>query len=90
MVNDKDISVYFPYISRKMNGESVPNWLPVDPNFATAAIHSGYIPKDWTYAPVVPAISLSTTFEQEGPAQHRVSFQNFPSSKSKSIHIMDF
>jgi len=54
-----------------MSGESLPNWLPVDPNFATAAIHSGYIPKDWTYAPVVPSIALSTTFEQDAPAQHR-------------------
>jgi len=43
----------------------------VDPNFATAAIHSGYIPKDWSYAPVVPSIALSTTFEQDAPAQHR-------------------
>lgn len=48
-----------------------PTWLPTDAGFATAAIHSGYIPKDWSYAPVVPSISLSTTFEQDGPAQHR-------------------
>jgi len=46
-------------------------WLPVDPTFATKAIHSGYVPKDWNYAPVVPPMILSTTFEQDGPAQHR-------------------
>lgn len=51
-----------------------PTWLPVDSSFATAAIHSGYVPKDWSYAPVVPSISLSTTFEQDAPAQHRVIF----------------
>lgn len=51
-----------------------PSWLPVDSGFATAAIHSGYVPKDWSYAPVVPSISLSTTFEQDAPAQHRVIF----------------
>jgi len=54
-----------------MSGESLPKWLPVDPSFATTAIHSGYIPKDWSYAPVVPSISLSTTYEQDAPAQHR-------------------
>ncbi|CAL8147622.1 unnamed protein product [Orchesella dallaii] len=48
-----------------------PLWLPTDSGFATAAIHSGYVPKDWSYAPVVPSISLSTTFEQDAPAQHR-------------------
>lgn len=47
-------------------------WLPQNQDFATAAIHSGYKPKDYTFAPVVPAISLSTTFEQDGPAEHRV------------------
>jgi len=47
-------------------------WLPLDSNFATKAIHTGYAPKDWNYAPVVPPIILSTTFEQDGPANHRV------------------
>jgi cystathionine gamma-lyase len=47
-------------------------WLPLDPTFATKAIHTGYKPKDWNFAPVVPPLVLSTTFEQDGPAQHRV------------------
>jgi len=48
-----------------------PNWLPLDPTFATKAIHSGYVPKDWNFAPVVPPLVLSTTFEQDAPAKHR-------------------
>lgn len=52
--------------------DGTPSWLPVDSSFATSAIHSGYIPKDWSFAPVVPSIALSTTFEQDAPAQHRV------------------
>ncbi|ODM98441.1 Cystathionine gamma-lyase [Orchesella cincta] len=52
------------------NGAS-PTWLPVDSTFATTAIHSGYKPKDHTFSPVVPAISLSTTFEQDAPSKHR-------------------
>ncbi|CAL8143574.1 unnamed protein product [Orchesella dallaii] len=52
------------------NGDG-PTWLPADSSFATKAIHSGYKPKDHTFAPVVPAISLSTTFEQDAPSQHR-------------------
>jgi len=46
-------------------------WLPVDPSFATTAIHSGYNPKDDKYGLVVPSISLATTFEQDGPGDHR-------------------
>lgn len=49
-----------------------PQFLPLDPTFGTKAIHSGYVPKDWNFAPVVPPLVLSTTFEQDGPAQHRV------------------
>jgi len=59
-----------------MNGNNVESnhgFLPIDPNYGTTAIHAGYKPKDWDYAPVVPSISLSTTFEQDGPAQHKVS-----------------
>ncbi len=49
-----------------------PEWLAQEPGFATKAIHAGYKPKDYSFAPVVPAISLSTTFEQDGPGEHRV------------------
>lgn len=51
--------------------ESQSGWLPIDPNFATLAIHTGYNPKDLPSAPVVPPIQLSTTFEQDGPGEHR-------------------
>jgi len=61
-----------------MNGNTNANgfsgdsaWLPQEPGFATIAIHAGYKPKDYDFAPVVPAISLSTTFEQDGPSEHR-------------------
>lgn len=47
-------------------------WLPQDPGFATKAIHAGYKPKDYSFAPVVPSLTLSTTFEQDSPGQHRV------------------
>jgi len=53
------------------NAGEGPQWLPQDPEFATTAIHAGYRPKDYSFAPVVPAISLSTTFEQDAPAEHR-------------------
>jgi len=52
-------------------GDSNKEWKPIDPNFGTIAIHSGFVPKDHTYAPVVPPISLSTTYEQDEPAKHR-------------------
>ena len=48
-------------------------FLPVDPEFATIAIHSGYNPKEHPSGCVVPPIALSTTFEQDGPGDHRVS-----------------
>jgi len=52
-------------------GVGEPKWLPQDPSFGTTAIHAGYKPKEWSYAPVVPSISLSTTFEQDAPAEHK-------------------
>jgi len=61
-------------MENKQNGHGdgeEPNWLPQDLSFGTTAIHAGYKPKDWSYAPVVPIISLSTTFEQDAPAEHR-------------------
>ena len=47
-------------------------FLPVDPHFATRACHEGQEPEQWTSMAVVPPISMSTTFKQDGPAEHRV------------------
>jgi hypothetical protein len=38
------------------------------PRFATDAIHVGQEPEQWNCQAVVPLISLSTTFKQDGPA----------------------
>ena len=40
--------------------------------FATKAIHAGQDPKQWTHRSVVPPLILSTTFQQDAPAQHLV------------------
>ncbi|KAK2722023.1 cystathionine gamma-lyase-like [Artemia franciscana] len=40
-------------------------------DFATRALHDGQEPEQWESRAVVPPISLSTTFKQDGPAQHR-------------------
>jgi len=42
-----------------------------DPGFATRAIHVGQEPEQWTSMAVVPPISLSTTFKQDGPADFK-------------------
>uniref|UniRef100_A0A1A9WFW0 cystathionine gamma-lyase n=1 Tax=Glossina brevipalpis TaxID=37001 RepID=A0A1A9WFW0_9MUSC len=39
--------------------------------FATKAIHIGQEPEQWNSLCVVPPISLSTTFKQAGPGEHR-------------------
>ncbi|KAL9879611.1 cystathionine gamma-lyase [Glossina fuscipes] len=39
--------------------------------FATKAIHVGQEPEQWKSLCVVPQISLSTTFKQDGPGEHR-------------------
>ncbi|OWF35533.1 cystathionine gamma-lyase-like [Mizuhopecten yessoensis] len=39
-------------------------------HFATNAIHAGQEPEQWACKAVVPMISMSTTFKQEGPGQH--------------------
>lgn len=43
-------------------------------HFATQAIHVGQEPEQWTSHAVVPPISLATTFKQEAPGQHSVSW----------------
>lgn len=39
--------------------------------FATRAIHSGQDPLQWKHCSVIPPLVMSTTFRQDGPAQHR-------------------
>ncbi|KAJ8683810.1 hypothetical protein QAD02_019602 [Eretmocerus hayati] len=39
--------------------------------FATKAIHAGQDPQQWTHGSVVPPLIMSTTFQKDGPAQHR-------------------
>nr|XP_032634341.1 cystathionine gamma-lyase-like [Chelonoidis abingdonii] len=46
-------------------------FLPPFEHFATQAIHVGQEPEQWTSMAVVPPISLSTTFKQQAPGQHR-------------------
>lgn len=46
----------------------------IEEGFATKAIHAGQDPSQWNYCPVVAPLVMSTTFRQDGPAQHRVRF----------------
>jgi cystathionine gamma-lyase len=39
--------------------------------FATTAIHAGQDPRQWNHCALVPPLVMSTTFQQDGPAQHR-------------------
>ncbi|EDW73846.1 uncharacterized protein Dwil_GK19674 [Drosophila willistoni] len=39
--------------------------------FATKSIHAGQDPEQWKCNAVIPLISLSTTFKQDGPGEHR-------------------
>ena len=39
--------------------------------FATGALHAGQEPEQWNSYAVIPPISMSTTFKQDGPGEHR-------------------
>lgn len=39
--------------------------------FATKAIHAGQDPLQWSHCSVVPPLVMSSTYRQDGPAQHR-------------------
>ncbi|KAL6257659.1 hypothetical protein P5V15_011237 [Pogonomyrmex californicus] len=39
--------------------------------FATTAIHAGQNPLQWSHCAVVPPLVMSSTFQQDSPAQHR-------------------
>lgn len=60
--------------SSKMANESGQKKLEPFPHFGTLAIHAGQEPEQWNSRAVVPPISMATTFKQDGPGVHRVSF----------------
>jgi O-acetylhomoserine/O-acetylserine sulfhydrylase-like pyridoxal-dependent enzyme len=45
----------------------------MEKGFATTAIHAGQDPHQWTHRALVPPLVMSTTFQQDAPAQHSVS-----------------
>ena len=55
-----------------MSFEGFEGYRKQDPSFATRAIHHGQEPEQYESMAVVPPISMSTTFKQDGPAQFRV------------------
>lgn len=46
--------------------------LPHFKGFSTNVIHEGQEPEQWKSNAVVPPISMSTTFKQDAPGQHKV------------------
>ena len=46
-----------------------------DQKFATKALHAGQEPEQWNSQAVIPPISLSTTFKQQGPADFAKAFK---------------
>jgi len=44
--------------------------------FSTKAIHAGQNPLQWIHRSVIPPLVMSTTFQQDGPAEHKVSIEN--------------
>lgn len=57
------------------------------PHFGTLAIHAGQEPEQWNSRAVVPPISMATTFKQDSPGVHRVSF-NIRSISSVVIDVL--
>jgi len=44
--------------------------------FSTKAIHAGQNPLQWIHRSVIPPLVMSTTFQQDGPAEHKVSIKD--------------
>ena len=42
----------------------------IDPRFSTKAIHAGQEPEQWASRALIPPITLSTIFKQQGPGEH--------------------
>ncbi|XP_075145614.1 cystathionine gamma-lyase-like [Haematobia irritans] len=55
--------------------------------FATKAIHVGQDPEQWNSLSVIPPISLSTTYKQDGPGQHR-GFE-YSRSGNPTRHVLE-
>ncbi|EFN62825.1 Cystathionine gamma-lyase [Camponotus floridanus] len=47
------------------------NGVPETRGFATKAIHAGQNPLQWNHGSLVTPLVMSTTFQQDGPGQHR-------------------
>lgn len=62
--------------SSKMANEAEQKNLKPFPHFGTLAIHAGQEPEQWNSRAVVPPISMATTFKQDDPGVHRVSFSS--------------
>ncbi|XP_076686882.1 cystathionine gamma-lyase isoform X3 [Andrena cerasifolii] len=45
--------------------------MPMDEGFSTKAIHAGQDPLQWSHCAIVAPIVMSTTYRQDGPAEHR-------------------
>lgn len=52
--------------------------------FATKAIRAGQDPLQWSHRAIVPPLVMSTTFQQEAPAEHKVS-SNYMNNSLKVI-----
>nr|CAD7433071.1 unnamed protein product [Timema monikensis] len=60
-------------------------FLKQDSSFATRAIHVGQEPEQWESRSVVPPISLSTTFKQDGPCQFKQYEYGRSGNPSRSV-----
>ena len=58
--------------SKRTSNQTMEKFRDNDPHFATKASHSGQEPEQWNSMAVVPPISLSTTFKQDGPAEFKM------------------
>lgn len=48
----------------------------IQEGFSTKAIHAGQDPAQWSHWSLVPPLVMSTTFQQNGPAEHNVNQRN--------------
>ena len=58
------------------------------PSFGTDAAHHGSDPDKWDFSPIVPPISLSTTFKQSAPGVYPVRICDWFVFKSHSTYIL--
>lgn len=65
------ISVAFLILHCRNPSSVMSVFRPNDPSFSTKALHEGQEPEQWNSMAVVPHISMSTTFKQQGPADFK-------------------